>query len=360
MRYESRAFPFYSSMRLLLLLFFGLMVANSLSAQVGGRTTYNFLRLAPGARLTALGGSSAGTYEADVNLAFFNPALYSAELNQHLGVSYVNYIADVNHGMVSYAHQGNAKYGSFGGGIQFINYGSFTRRDAAGVEMGEFNAGELALQMGWGYQFNPLMRVGANVKLIGSYLEEYTSHGMAMDMSAMYIDTSRNLTLTLLVRNFGMQFDPYVAGNREALPLDIQIGITNKLRYMPLRWGIVFHNLHRWGIAYNDPNDTYYRRQILLNNGEVAPAPETTIADEIFRHVILNGEFLLSKNFHVRMGYNHQRRKELTLPERNGSSGFSFGFGIQVKKFRFDYGRGAISLAGMTNNFSITTNLSNW
>ncbi len=347
-------------MRFSLLVILCNLLSGSLLAQVGGQTTYNFLRLAPGARLTALGGSTAGTYESDVNLAFFNPALYSPDLHNHIGMSYVNYLADVNHGMVSYAHKGSAKYGAFGGGIQFINYGSFTRRDAAGIEMGEFNAGELALQLGWGYQFNPLMRVGANVKLIGSYLEEYTSHGMAIDMSAMYIDTSRNLVLTLLIRNFGMQFDSYVKGNREALPLDIQLAITNKLRYMPLRWGVVLHNLHRWGVAYNDPNDTYYRRQILLNNGEVASAPKTTVADEIFRHVILNGEFLLSKNFHARIGYNHQRRKELVLPERSGSSGFSFGFGIQVKKFRFDYGRGAISLAGMSNNFSVTTNLGDW
>lgn len=347
-------------MRLLLFVFFTLCSTSNLGAQVGGQTTYNFLRLAPGARLTALGGSTAGTYESDVNLAFFNPALYSPNLHNSIGLSYVNYIADVNHGMVSYAHKGNPKYGAFGGGIQFINYGDFTRRDAAGIEMGTFNAGELALQLGWGYQFNQLMRVGANVKLIGSYLEEYTSHGVALDMSAMYVDTNRNLSITVLVRNFGMQLDPYVQGNREALPMDVQIGITNRLKYMPLRWGIIFHNLHRWGIAYNDPNDTYYRRQLLLNNGEVAPAPETTVADEIFRHVILNAEFLLSKNFHLRMGYNHQRRKELVLPERNGSSGFSFGFGIQVKKFRFDYGRGAIGLAGMSNNFSVTTRLTDW
>ncbi len=339
--------------------FFSLLAVTS-SAQMGGQTTYNFLRLTPAARTTALGGSTIATYESDVNLAFFNPALYSSDMHNRIGLSYVNYIADVSHGMVSYAHKGSEQYGSFGGGIQFINYGSFTRRDAGGVEMGEFRAGELALQLGWGYQFNPLMRVGANIKLIGSYLESYYSHGIAVDVSGMYIDTTRNLTFTMLIRNFGMQLDPYVTGNREALPVDVQLGVSNRLRHLPLRWSIIFHDLHRWGAAYNDPNDTYYRRQLLLSNGEAAPAPETTVADEIFRHVIINGEFLFSKNFHARIGYNHQRRKELVVPDRNGSSGFSFGFGIQVKKFRFDYGRGAISLAGMSNNFSVTTNLSDF
>lgn len=337
-----------------------LWLTNPVNAQLGGLSTYNFLRLSPSARLAALGGSTVSTFESDVNLAFFNPALYQADLHNKIGLTYVNHLADVTHGSVAYAHKGKEGWGDFGGGIQFINYGSFVRRDAAGNELGDFRAGELALQLGWGYQFNPMMRVGANAKLIGSYLETYSSHGVALDLAAMYIDTSRQLSIAFLVKNMGVQIDTYVPGQREALPLDVQIGITNKLRYMPLRWSLIFHRLHQWGNAYNDPNDVYYRRQLLLNNGEPAPAPEVSLADEIFRHVILNGEFLLSKNFHVRMGYNHQRRKELVIPDRNGSSGFSFGFGIQVKKFRFDYARGAITLAGMSNSFSVTTNLSDW
>lgn len=344
----------------LIIAFLLLFLWFNVDAQSGGNSTYNFLRLSPSARITALGSAATATLDADVNLAFYNPALYSQNIGNRLGLSLVNYIGDISHGQVSYALPKETKYGFFGGGVQYVNYGEFVRRDAAGVEQGTFRAGELALQAGWGYAFAHNLRVGANFKLIGSYLESYNSHGFAIDLSGMYVDTSRNLVVAVLFRNFGAQFDTYVPGIRETLPFDVQLAITNRLKYVPLRWGVIFHSLNRWDLAYNDPNDQYYRPQLLLSSGEVAPAPETTFTDEFFRHLIFNTELLLSKNFHLRLGYNHMRRKELTIPTRNGSSGFSFGFGMQVKKFRFDYGRGAVSLAGMTNSLSITTNLSDF
>jgi hypothetical protein len=199
------------------------------------------------------------------------------------------------------------------------------------------------------------------LKYIGSFLEGYQSHGMAIDLATMYIDTASRTVISLLIRNFGTQISRYEQmGNRAALPLDVQLGFTNRLKYVPFRWGITFHNLHHWRLRYYDEADLYYRQRVLLNEDESQPEQGNAVFDEFFRHVVLNGELLFSKNFHFRFGYNHQRRKELLIPMRYGSSGFSWGFGIQVKRFRFDYGRGALTLAGATNNFSITTNLSDW
>ena len=41
-----------------------------------------------------------------------------------------------------------------------------------------------------------------------------------------------------------------------------------------------------------------------------------------------------------------------------GMVGFSMGFGFRVSKFHFTFGRASYHLAGGTNHFSLTTNLS--
>jgi hypothetical protein len=184
---------------------------------------------------------------------------------------------------------------------------------------------------------------------------------VAIDMSAMYIDTANRVTAAFIIRNFGTQLSTYEPeGTRSALPLDVQLAVTNRLKYVPFRWGVVLHNLHNWRLRYNDPADVYYRQRVLLNDGEEQLEQGNPYVDEFFRHLIINGELLFSKNFHLRIGYNHQRRRELLIPTRFGASGFSWGFGIQVKRFRFDYGSGALTLAGTSNNFSITTHLGDW
>lgn len=347
--------------QIFLSLIFLLFDADAAVAQFGGSSTYNFLKLTPAARVTALGGAALATFDHDVNLAYFNPAMLTKNLHNRVGMSFVNYIADINYGNVSYAYHHSDKIGTFGGGITYVNYGAFDQTDPAGNVTGTFSANELAAQVGWGKQFNAMMYTGVNLKYIGSFLESYRSHGLAIDMSAMYVDTVKRITAAFIIRNFGTQLNTYaVDGPRESLPLDVQIAITNKLKYVPFRWGIVFHNLHNWRLRYNDPSDIHYRRRVLLNDGEEQVETGNPYVDEFFRHMIVNGELLLSKSFHLRFGYNHQRRRELLIPTRFGASGFSWGFGIQVKRFRFDYGSGALTLAGTSNNFSVTTNLNDW
>ena len=45
---------------------------------------------------------------------------------------------------------------------------------------------------------------------------------------------------------------------------------------------------------------------------------------------------------------------------RAGPVGFNFGIGVNIKKFKIDYGRSIYSLAGTTNHLSISTNFSEY
>lgn len=81
--------------------------------------------------------------------------------------------------------------------------------------------------------------------------------------------------------------------------------------------------------------------------------------DNIFRHIIINGEFLLGKNENLRLraGYNHLRRKELSLSTFRSLAGFSLGFGLKINVFKLDYGVGYHHVAGATNHITISTNM---
>ena len=75
------------------------------------------------------------------------------------------------------------------------------------------------------------------------------------------------------------------------------------------------------------------------------------------RHLVLGLEFIPSKNLSFRFGYNYKRQKELSIPDKVGSAGFSWGFGLKVYKFHIDYGRARYHLAAVTNHFTVTINL---
>ncbi|MEA3460744.1 MAG: hypothetical protein U9R49_02615 [Bacteroidota bacterium] len=83
-----------------------------------------------------------------------------------------------------------------------------------------------------------------------------------------------------------------------------------------------------------------------------------SFGDKFMRHVILGTEFLIGKNFHIDLGYNYKRRKEMKVSSHPGMVGFSMGFGFRVSKFHFTFGRASYHLAVGTNHFSLTTNLS--
>ena len=66
---------------------------------------------------------------------------------------------------------------------------------------------------------------------------------------------------------------------KENLPFEIQMGITQKLKYMPLRFSITTTNLEHPNLIYSDPNQ---QPQFDLS-GEPIPEKNNTL-DNIFRH----------------------------------------------------------------------------
>lgn len=328
------------------------------SAQVGGGSTYKFLDLPVSARVGALGGSAIATKDDDINLTFQNPSLLDSSMSNKLTLSYINYFSDVNFGYVGFGKH-FSKVGTFSAGMQFISYGKFTAADETGVITGDFKAGEYALNFGYARPIDTLFSIGANLKTIYSDLAGYTSVGSALDLSSTYHNSKRQITAAIVVKNIGMQFKTYSGGDREPLPFEIQAGFSKKPRHVPFRFSVIGQHLQKWNLQYDDPLDPKLTVDPLTGE-EIKQSKVKDIADNTMRHLVFGGEFLLTKNFHIRLGYNYQRRKELQVTGRPGMTGISFGLGLKISKFHLSYGRASYHLAGASNHFTLTTNLSDF
>ncbi|MBE0639987.1 MAG: type IX secretion system protein PorQ [Bacteroidales bacterium] len=324
--------------------------------QNGGNAVYKFLNLTSSARSAALGGNFMAVKDGDLSQALFNPSVISPEMDNQLSMSFVDYFAGVNYGFASYANSFE-KIGSYAATIQYLSYGDFTYADQTGQTAGTFKASELALNFGWGRQLDSLFTIGANMKFIYSGFEDYQSYGLAVDVAGSYVNPEHRLIVSLIARNIGTQLKPYVSGNTETLPLEINLGMSQRLKHLPFRYSILLTNLQKWDLSYDDPNDPDNKVDPIT--GEVIEADGVSeFLDNAMRHVVIGGEFLPTKNFTIRFGYNYQRRQELGVTNKMGTVGFSWGIGLRISKFKLDYSRATYHLNGSPNYFTISTNLS--
>jgi hypothetical protein len=339
-------------------LIFAFIILNSISllGQIGGRYTYEFLGNPQSARLTALGGSLITIADTDISLAAANPALLSDTSHNQISINHNFAFAGGSNGYIGYARKIDKLNVNAHVGISYASFGDFVAADELGNDLGTFSGGETALTVGASKRLNERVSVGVNIKGIFGSLETYSSVGIGADVGLLYTKPGSNMSIAFVAKNIGTELSSY--GNEAAsLPLDIQIGISQKLQHLPFRFTIIAHQLQQWSIRYDDPNNV--ETETLFGEPTTEPSDFNNGLDNFFRHFIFSGEFLLGRTqgLKLRFGYNHLRRKELALSNFRSLSGFSAGFGLRIKGFNIDYGLGYFHLAGAANHISIRTDL---
>jgi hypothetical protein len=323
------------------------------NAQIGGRHVYDFLNLSPSARISSLGGVNIATYDHDLNYALMNPALANDSMHQSVSMSVANYLSDITYGYAGYSHSFE-NIGNFHGGIQFLSYGKMIEADVYGNQTGRFSASDLAFVVGGARQVDRF-RIGTNLKLVNSNVSRYRSHfAMGLDLGGAYVSDNGLFTAGMVFRNMGFNLTKWETpdGVNTPLPFEIQIGISQRLKHMPLRFSLTTTNLQTPNLVYYDKDAP---PQIDLSGDTIET--KFPVVDNLFRHAVFGTEFLITKGFNLRAGYNHMRRQELRSANRGGIAGFSFGLGIKVKMFRFDYALSSFHAVGPTHQFTLATNI---
>ena len=338
-------------MRTLFWLFFVWGITAPVFAQLGGNATYQFLNLMSSPRQAALGGKIITNVDYDVTQGLYNPATINLEMDNQLALNYANYLGDISYGTAAYAYTIDRRVQTFHAGITYVNYGSFDGYDENGNNTGTFTGNETALSFGYAFQIGfSDFYAGANIKLISSKLEQYSSLGGALDFGLIYINEYLEFNAALAIRNLGTQFTTY-AGLNEPLPFEIDLGFSQKLKNVPIRWHLTFENLQQWPIAAANP------ARVTTDLSGNQTQEEIGFLSQLIRHTLVGAELFPERGFNIRLGYSFRRAEELRILEQRNFSGLSFGIGIKFNKLRFSYTHARYSSASNTSFLGVQISL---
>ena len=330
-----------------LIAFCAFLFCSSVAAQIGGSNTYQFLELSPSPRHMALGTWISTLSPNSIHSSLANPAIVSDSIQGQVVLNYQPYFAGINRGTAA-AVFGLKEGRSILVDTRFVHYGTFDETNTFGEKIGEFSGNEVALGVAYAHHFpSKNLFVGARLNLISSTLAEYNSTGFTADLGVYHSFPSSRYRFGLVARNIGSQLSTYDSV-KESLPFSLSFGISNELEYLPLRWHLSIDHLQNWNLAYANSNQqqTNFEGELIDKN--------PSFFDELFRHLVFGAELFSERAFTIQIGYNFLRSAELSLAEVRSFSGLSFGFGINLRKFRFNYSHARFSAAGNTNFLGLT------
>ena len=335
-------------------------------SQIGGTKAYRFLDMPATARAAGLGGNSMSIWGEDINLLYSNPSLLNPAMSKQVALNYCNYVGDLGFGYVAYAHT-LKKTGTVAGSLQFFNYGSFNGYDELGQKTNNFKANDYSINLTYAKPLaDSMFNIGIALKTIISQYDAYSSYGNAIDFGVTY-HTKKNFTASLLVKNVGVMWKNYTTNvsKTEPLPRTVQLGVSYKPSKAPFKLFLVYDQLLKWNIKYISPVDTTGRTNSLTASDTKKDSTRFqkfgkrfgNQADILFRHITFGTEIIVTKNFTLRLAYNYRRQREMTLPDRRGANGLSFGFSLRVKRFGFSYSFAKMAFPGNSSTFGVTLNL---
>lgn len=301
------------------------LFAHAANAQES-QTLYNFLRLPVSAHAAALGGDNVTLIEDDEALIFNNPALLSSVSDKTINLNYMNYMSGAHVASAAF----NRNYGeraSAAVSAQYINYGTMKQVDENNVQTGDFSAKDIALAGYFSYMLTDRLAGGIAAKFITSYLGDYNSIAMGVDLGLNYYDDEREWSLSLVARNLGGQLKAY-DDEYEKMPIDVQAGVSKRLTHTPFRVSATLVDLNHWNYKF-------------------------------INHLAAGVDVLLSESIWIGAGYNFRRADEMktnrdTDNESSHGAGFSLGAGVNLERFKLNiaYGKYHVSSSSIVVNLA--------
>ena len=289
------------------------------------RTEYNFLRLPVSAHAAALGGDNVSIIEDDEALIFNNPALLSSVSDKTINFNYMNYMSGVN--MLSAAFNKIVKErASWAASAQYIDYGSMKQTNADNVQTGEFKAKDISVAGYFSYLLTDRFVGGIAMKFVTSYIGDYNSLGMGVDIGANYYDDERGWSGGAVGKNLGGQLKAF-NDTYERMPVDVQIGVSKSFETLPLRLSASLIDLNHWDYRFAN-------------------------------HIVVGAELIIQPSIWMGAGYNFSQAHEMKIESSDGESshgaGLSLGAGLNLERFKVNiaYAKYHVSSSSLTLNLA--------
>ncbi len=290
------------------------------------QTAYNFLRLPISAHAAALGGDNITIIEDDPSLMFSNPALLSSVSDKSLNLNFMTYMAGATTASASFNRIIKEK-ASVAVMAQYMDYGKMKEYDANNVQTGEFSAKDIAVSGVFSYILGEKFVGGITAKVINSYIGDYSSWAVGVDLGLNYYDPDHEWSVSLVAKNLGGQLSAYDE-EYEKMPLDVQLGVSKRFSALPFRLSATLVDLNHWGYS-------------------------------AINHLVVGADILFSQQVYVAVGYNFRRADEMktlkgTDEESSHMAGLSFGAGLQLERFKLQlaYGKYHVSSSSLLVNVS--------
>lgn len=290
-------------------------------AQNDSQTGYNFLRLPVSAHAAALGGDNISVIDDDEALIFSNPALLSSVSDKSLNLNYMSYMEGAKTASASFNRTVKDR-ASWAVSAQYLDYGRMKETDETGLQTGDFSAKDISLSGYFAYLLTDRLSGGIAAKLITSYIADYNSVAVGVDLGLNYYDPDTEWSLSVTLKNLGGELKAYNE-NYNRMPFDIQAGVSKRFANTPLR-------VH---VTIVDINHPHYK---LVN------------------HLVAGADALLSDNFWIGIGYNFRRANEMKITDSDNKSsshgaGLSLGAGLTLNRFKaaVSWGKYHVSSSGV-------------
>ncbi len=341
-------------------------------AQPASYASFSSLSQGGSARLVGLGWDALA-HPGDVSFSAFNPALLRREHRGQIALTSQASLGGLRVGGLSYGlplpagadrpeaplAQWDAQRGLHGWsapswtaavGVDYLQTGLLEERDAAGELLGTFRAQEVTPRVAAAAHWKGFT-AGLGTKLAMLTYGPYTAQALALDAGLLWTVDSGRTSLGVVVKNAGRSIE-YFAAERESLPLDVQVTVSQKLKHAPFRWNLTYTNVQRWDLRYLDP-------QLVTKDplsGEIT-VQEISVWNNALRHVHPSVEAQLGGRIFVQVGYDVRRQMEMRLPTRRSNPGLSFGLSLQTAKMSYQYGSAVYHVAGRLNQFTLIRRL---
>jgi hypothetical protein len=318
-----------------------------------------FLKLVPGARAEGMGEAFVAQAN-DASTIWWNPGAMAFVDKQQLSLMYANWLpqfhlSDLYFSYLSYAHP-IPEWGTVGGGITFMNYGSTTATNESGQETGTFHSYDVAFTVAYGSPVSNKLGIGVGAKFIYSHLSDRgtgaeqgsgVGTSLALDVGVLYRQAFvRGLTLAASLTNMGPAISYIDRAQADPLPMTIRVGGSYKL---------VDNEFNRLSVTMDLEKELVDR----YDDGRAVPFYIALFSswsnnefqneiDGIIPHVGM--EYWYSNLVGLRMGYYHD-----VLGQRYP---MTFGFSLAYSSYRFDFGYiSAGKESPLTNTMIFSLNL---
>lgn len=305
-----------------------LLLSLPLAAQES-QTVYNFLRIPVSAHAAALGGENVSLIEDDASLALSNPALLSSVSHQTVSFGYMNYMSGTSMYTANYTHVLNDK-ATIGGAVHYLNYGSMAETDYNGLETGTFSPSDLTIEGLFSYTLANNIVGGIGAKFIYSKIGDYTSTAAAIDLGINYYNPEADFSASFAVKNLGGQLSAYDE-EFEDLPIDIMLGVSQRIHNTPFRVHATFCDLNHWDYAF-------------------------------LRHLNIGTDVILAPQFYLAVGYNLKRAHDMKILAADGDddsshgAGLTLGGGLLLDRFKLNIAYGKYHVASSSLMFNASFN----